>query len=447
MKEKTKIVCAFAMVAFAFVMLNVSAATPVVTDAIMVQPNVAGRDVTITYTLANAPAVVTLDIQTNAVAEGEAVWVSIGGEHIQSVSAGSDVFRKVEGNGQHTIVWKADADLPGLKIPDARAVVTAWAMNDTPDYMVVDISSSAVAGSQRYYTSTNFLPGGLLGIDDYRTSKIVMRRIHAKNVPWTMGSIIEANRNNTKEYAHAAVLTNDYYLGVFPVTQAQWANVAGYNNSSYKTEDDRNLHPVEMLSYNEIRCTDAGNVNGMSIASKGGLWPEPPYEGSFLDKLNDRTGLDFDLPTEGEWEFACRVGGLIGDGRWNTGKPRLVTGDAADANMPGANKYNGYASTTAVVGLFAPNAWGLYDMHGNVWEWCLDWYVGNTSSLGGAVNIDFDNPGNRRDASVAGTERVQRGGCAATSMVNNRLANRANVGPTDRLKWYGLRLACRAGLK
>ena len=55
------------------------------------------------------------------------------------------MFRKVEGNGRHTIVWKADADLPGLKIPGARAVVTAWAMNDTPDYMVVDISSSDAA--------------------------------------------------------------------------------------------------------------------------------------------------------------------------------------------------------------------------------------------------------------------------------------------------------------
>ena len=448
MKKKLNLVYAAATAAFSLALLQTSVATPVITSATMVQPNQSGRDVTITYTLANAPAVVTLDIQTNAVTEGEAVWVSIGGEHIQTFIPGSDVFKKVEGNGPHTIVWKAETDWPGFKLKgqSARAVVTAWAMNDTPDYMVVDISSSAGADSLRYYTSTNFLPGGLFGIDDYRTTKLVMRRIHAKNIPWTMGSIFEANRN-TKEYAHAAVLTNDFYLGVFPVTQAQWANVAGYNNSDYKTAADRDLHPVEMLSYNEIRCTDEGNVNGMSIASKGGLWPEPPYEGSFLDKLNDRTGLDFDLPMEGEWEFACRVGGLIGDGRWNTGKPRLVTGDAADANMPGANKYNGYASTTAVVGLFEPNAWGLYDMHGNVWEWCLDWYVDNVSSLGGAVNIDFDSPGNRRDSAVAGTSRVQRGGCAATSMVNNRLANRVGTAPTSRLKWYGLRLACRAGLK
>ena len=433
--KNLNLVCASVMATLVFALFQASAATPIVTGATMVQPNQSGRDVTITYTLANAPAVVTLDIQTNAVAEGEAVWISIGGEHIQSFSAGSDVFKKVEGDGSHTIVWKAETDWPGFKLKDpcVRAVVTAWALNDTPDYMVVDIASSATANSQRYYTSTNFLPGGLLGDDAYRTSKLVMRRIHAKNVPWTMGSIFESDRNSDKEAPHAAMLTNDYYIGVFPVTQAQWANVTGYNFSGY-TGAGRDLHPVEMLSYNEIRCAN-GNKNG-SIAADGGIYPEAPYEGSFLYKLNDRTGIDFDLPMEGEWEFACRVGGLIGDGRWNTGAPRLVIGDAADANMPGANKHNGYSGNTAEVGLFAPNAWGLYDMHGNVWEWCLDNYKADVSAFAGRF---CDNAGSG--------QRVQRGGCAATLLQNNRTANRAGVTPASRLKWYGLRLKCRAGLK
>ena len=424
-----------AVTALSLAPLHVSAATPVVTEATMVQPNVTGRDVTIAYELANAPAVVTLDIQTNAVAGGVETWASIGGEHIQTFAAGSDVWKKVEGNGPHTIVWKAEADWPGhrIKRPGVRAVVTAWALNDTPDYMVVDISSSAAANSQRYYTSTNFLPGGLLGDVAYRTSMLVMRRIHAKNVPWTMGSIFESNRNSDKEVPHAAILTNDYYIGVFPVTQAQWANVTGYNFSSY-TGTGRDLHPAEMLSYNEIRCAN-GDKNG-SIAAEGGTYPDAPYDGSFLYILNSRTGLAFDLPMEGEWEFACRVGGLIGDGRWNTGAPRLVIGDAADANMPGANKHNGYSGNTAEVGLFAPNAWGLYDMHGNVWEWCLDYYKSDISAFAGRF---CDNAGSR--------QRVQRGGCAGTALQNNRTANRNGVAPTNRLKWYGLRVACRAGLK
>ena len=432
MKSKSNLVCAAAAATFAFALFHASASTPIVTGATMVQPNQSGRDVTITYTLANAPAVITLDIQTNAVVEGVESWASIGGEHIQSFSAGSDVFRKVEGNGPHTIVWKAEADWPGFKLkgPYARAVVTAWALNDTPDYMVVDISSSATADSQRYYTATNFLPGGLLGDEAYRKTKLVMRRIHAKNIPWTMGSIFEADRYADREFPHTAVLTNDFYLGVFPVTQAQWANVAGYNNSNYKTTSDRDLHPVEQVCYNEIRCA-AGNTT----VAAGGLYPAAPYEGAFLDTLNSRTGLDFDLPTEGEWEFACRVGGLIGDGRWNTGKPRLVIGDAADANMPGANNYNGYGSNSAAVGLFAPNAWGLYDMHGNVWEWCLDYYKADVSAFAGRM---CNNSGSG--------QRVQRGGCAGTALQNNRTANRYGLSPANRGKWYGLRLACRAGL-
>ena len=411
--------------------LSVAAATPQVSEVTIGQP-FQNRDVAISYTLANAPAVVTLDIQTNAVVDGVETWASIGGEHIKTFAPDCPVFRRVEGDGEKTIVWKAEADWPGFRVSGARAVVTAWAMNDTPDYMVVDISSSAAADSQRYYTSTNFLPGGLLGDETYRKTKLVMRRIHAKNIPWTMGSMIETNRQTDKEAPHAAMLTNDYYIGVFPVTQAQWANVTGYNFSSY-TGAGRELHPVEMLSYNEIRCAN-GNKNG-SIAADGGIYPAAPYEGSFLYILNGRTGLDFDLPMEGEWEFACRVGGLIGDGRWNTGAPRLVTGDAADANMPGANKYNGYSGSTSKVGLFAPNAWGLYDMHGNVWEWCLDYYNANITAFAG------------RMCDTSSTSRVQRGGCAATLLQNNRTANRAGVTPASRLKWYGLRLKCRAGLK
>ena len=410
--------------------LSVAAATPQVSEVTIGQP-FQNRDVAISYTLANAPAVVTLDIQTNAVVDGVETWASIGGEHIKTFAPDCPVFRRVEGDGEKTIVWKAEADWPGFRVSGARAVVTAWAMNDTPDYMVVDISSSAAADSQRYYTATNFLPGGLLADDAYRTTKLVMRRIHAKNIPWTMGSLIETDRQTDKEAPHAAVLTHDSYLGVFPVTQAQWANVTGYNNSSYNTASDRDLHPVEQVCYNEIRC-----ASGNTTAAAGGLYPAAPYEGSFLHLLNNRTMLDFDLPTEGEWEFACRVGGLIGDGRWNTGAPRLVIGDAADANMPGANSHNGYSGHTAEVGLFAPNAWGLYDMHGNVWEWCLDNYKADVSAFAGRF---CDNAGSK--------QRVQRGGCAATKLQNNRTANRAGVAPANRLKWYGLRLKCRAGLK
>ena len=134
-------------------------AVPVVSDVEMKQtlPN---RTVTITYKLQDAPAVVTLDIETNAT---DGTWASIGGENIQFVSGA--VNRKVtdedkDENGLCTIKWRADDSWPNHIIGSkgARAVVTAWPLDNTPDYMVVDISASAKPGTARYYTSTNSPP-------------------------------------------------------------------------------------------------------------------------------------------------------------------------------------------------------------------------------------------------------------------------------------------------
>ena len=94
--------------------LSVAAATPQVSEVTIGQP-FQNRDVAISYTLANAPAVVTLDIQTNAVVDGVETWASIGGEHIKTFAPDCPVFRRVEGDGDKTIVWKAEADWPGFR--------------------------------------------------------------------------------------------------------------------------------------------------------------------------------------------------------------------------------------------------------------------------------------------------------------------------------------------
>ena len=152
-------------------------AVPVVSEATMTQhPN--SREVTITYTLADASAVVTLDVQTNAT---DGTWASIGGENVQNVTG--DAWKKVE-VGARTILWRPDLSWPNHRIAEggARAVVTAWSLDNPPDYMVVDITPNAVANSERYYPAAEFLPGGILGNVDYRQSLIVLRKIAALRI-------------------------------------------------------------------------------------------------------------------------------------------------------------------------------------------------------------------------------------------------------------------------
>ena len=411
------------------------------------------REVTITYTLANAPAVVTLDIQTN----GPNGWVSIGGEHIDCFSQDSDVWKKVSGKETYTIKWNPDLSWPSNKVTLAdggvKAVLTAWALDDTPDYMVADITSAAEPNSQRYYPSVDFLPGGLFGKDDYRTTKLVMRKIHAKNVRWTMGSVLEPSRT-ASEATHDVTLTNNYYIGVFEVTQTQFQQIAGFNNSSFKIEGA--MRSANMVSFNALRCA---TVNSATYAGSG-LPTDAPYAGSFLDILNRRTGLDFDLPGEAQWEYACRAG--HGEGRWGDGS---YISDATDAGIPGRCQYTGgkiwngseyvlpSGSTTgptngtAIVGSYVPNSWGLYDMHGNQYEYCLDWYEADISSLNGAINIDPENPLNTRAGQVAGAKRVRRGGAYHTVATACRPAARIDFDPKSADSTWGFRLVCRAGLK
>lgn len=434
-----------------------SAAVPEITTATMSQDS--SRLVTITYSLAEGPAVVTVDIETNAT---DGTWASIGGANIQKMTG--DVWKQVE-TGDHTITWRPDQSWPDHKIAEggARAVVTAWALDNTPDYMVVDISAKATANSQTYYPTVEFLPGGLLGNDDYRTSKIVMRKIMAKNVTWTMGSTaLETQRQPDTNFTtfgyettHTVTLDSNYYIGVFPVTQAQWALIQTKRvaPSYFNNAADRAMRPVEKVSYNEIR-----NAANATAAVAEYNWPNDPNPNSFLGLLNARTGLDFDLPSEAQWEFAARAGN--GATKWGDGSGIMNTNE--DANLDKLGRYvsnGGYvdgtapaqdcdaSNGTAIVGSYAPNDWGLYDTAGNVYEFCLDWYQEDISDLGGIVNINRDTPANTY-AGVAGKTRVKRGGNwrGAAGYARPACRGSASGGSRDENN-LGFRLVCGAGLQ
>ena len=393
---------------------------------------VGSREVTITYTLTAAPVVVTLDIETNT---ASGAWVSIGGEHIQRVSG--DVNRQVSGKETYKISWLPDRDWPGNLVESgrARAVVTAWPLDNTPDYLVVNLLTTTNLPTARYYTSTNFLPGGLLSNPAYRTSSIVMRKILAKDVTWTMGSVNEVNRNSDREKPHTVALTNNYYIGVFEMTQRQWALVFGaYNDNNFTNELVHAMRPAEMVCFNQIR-----NSNGLS-AREGYEWPDAPFSDSMLGTLRQKTGIDFDLPSDAEWEFACRAGN--GEGLWNDGSTYSnhvsdvhLNRLARNASNVGSPSRNSDASVgTALCGSYAPNSWGLYDMHGNVGEWCLDWDRADLTGTDGSVVTEVS------------TEHVRRSGLANDKIYLLRSASRALNKPELQHQYIGLRLACRAGL-
>ena len=465
MNIKKTILCAAAMVSATLMASD----TPEVSNVTMTQASL-GRLVTITYELNNAPngAVVTLDVQTNrtgAVTANDADWVSIGGEAV--CNAQGAVWRKVmsldaNAQGKYLIAWRPDLSWEGHKIAlangGARAVVTAWALDNTPNYMVVDL---AAANTVRYYPSVDFLPGSAIGQKgavtnnaSYKTSRLLMRKIMASGVEWTMGSAAgETLRNATSEAAHVVTLTNNYYIGVFEVTQAQWKNIAANSTISANFTVDGAMRPMEKASYNEIR-NNAGNTAAVNAAYN---WPADPNPSSFLGQLRSKTGLDFDLPSEAQWEFAARSG--HGSGFWNDGSA-VMNLHWDDENMkklgrfktnnPGGNSTTTTlapnAGGTAIVGSYKPSDWGLYDMHGNVFEWCLDYYEANISSFGGKVNIDPSVPTKTLSGATT-TDRVLRSGWYGTTATDCRSGNRISFGPENRTHHTGFRVVCTAGLR
>ena len=339
------------------------AAMPEVSNVTMTQA--ANRLVSITYQLTDAPAVVTLDIQTNANTSATANdpgWTSIGG--VPVCNAQGDVWKQVSGKVTYTITWQPDqtwtgTDGNGFKIAanGARARVTAWPIDNTPDYMVVDL---AAANTVRYYPGVDFLPGSTPGQKGavtnniaYRTSKLLMRKIMAAGVEWTMGSANgETQRSAAAETAHAVALTNNYYIGVFQVTQAQWKNIATNSTAVAEFKVEGDMRPMERVSYNEIR-----NAVNTTTANTSYNWPAAPNPSSFLGLLRTKTGINFDLPSEAQWEFAARAG--HGSGYWNDGS--AIMNRDSDTNLNNLGRYGednpGGWNVTSSLGPSAGGTW------------------------------------------------------------------------------------------
>ncbi len=217
--------------------------------------------------------------------------------------------------------------------------------------------------------------------------------------------------DDNEKQAHRVEITKAFEIGKYEVTQAQWQSVMGTNPSRFRGSD----RPVEQVSWNAVQ--------------------------QFLEELNaQQDGYRYRLPTEAEWEFAARAGttgayaGPLDDLGWygNNSGGIYLNADAlwrTDESTYG-RRLSDNGNQTHPVGQKQPNRWGLFDMHGNVWEWVQDWY-----------GADYYREGPPSDPAgpPTGQHRVQRGGAWFDGAWNTRVSSRLTLEPNGRSINIGFR--------
>ena len=231
----------------------------------------------------------------------------------------------------------------------------------------------------------------LLTNDEYKTTKLVLKRIPAGT--FQMGDEVGGGEADELP-VHTVNITEAFYLGVFEVTQKQWFEVQGDWPSSFTTDPDK--RPVEMVSWDDCQ--------------------------GFLAQLSTETGETFRLPTEGEWEYACKAGTSTNYSYGDTEDDTYMWYDA--------NSDTGSGQETHEVGTKLPNPWGLYDMHGNIYEWCGDWYDSAYYSV---------SPSDDPYGPVSGIVRSGRGGSWDRGADVCRSASRDQASPSIHLNRTGIR--------
>ena len=367
--------CTLTTIAVALAFARAASATVTVGNVAFTQDE-ATHDVTVTYDLSTGdgePAFVSLDVLTNG--------VSVGATRVKKVSG--DVSTAIgevvsPGTGK-SITWKARADLPGVGLDNAKVRVTAIATNHYEGlYLVVDLSR----GKDSTYWPVQYTackPD--TNSPAFYTTELWLRRVPAGTFAMGYGT------SGEPAPVHNVTLSRDFYCGVVPVTRAQHAIIKG----AWPNGEDASMgrYPVSKVQYNTIR---------------GQNWPNnnKTQSGQVVTLLRNKTKLQFDIPTEAQWEYACRAGhsgNTLNDGsaEANNGYQYLGWGQI-NSGWSNSSKDDHWQP----VALLKPSDWDFYDFYGNVLEWCRDWY--GVYSAGDQT----DPPG-----AASGTLRVSRGGSYA----------------------------------
>ncbi len=376
------------------------------------------RDMVVNYRLTgDESAVITIDILTNG--------VSIGAQNFTHLSGAVNTIVAPSATTTNRIHWRARKDWPNHKIDSGVTVkVCAWALTNPPNYFVLDLET----GDRKYYASVDAIPAGGITNDIYKTTKLVMRRIPAGGETFLFGwpPNEQSYQSNLAFPQHNVSFNDDYYMAIYEMTEGQYGTVWPTDNRGSSAGRDSRL-PVNLMYYTKLRGT-------------GKFWPTDLHEiadadraSCFIGKIRDVTGdaVQFDLPTEAQWEYACRAG-------TTTMYYNNITW-ATRGQLPNILWNQDWVSAQQKVGLLIPNGFGLYDMLGNVFELCLNvWGTGNSVSDGSAA-VEPVGP-----SGTASSYRTIRGGDVTTAKAWCSCSYRyAASGGTSDTK-VGFRLVCPA---
>ena len=220
-----------------------------------------------------------------------------------------------------------------------------------------------------------------------------MEMIYVESGEFLMGSPLNEDGRYDDETQHRVKISKGFWLGKYEVTQSQWKSVIRSNPSHFKARFKGDNLPVENVSWDDCQA--------------------------FVSKVNSKLNCGARLPTEAEWEYACRAGTTDAYAGYSLEVMGWCYGNSGCVTHP--------------VGQKQANAWGFYDMHGNVYEWCNDWY-GDYPSWS---FTDSYGP-------TSGSDRVLRGGSWFNFAQDCRSAYRYGRGPGDRSELVGFRLCCSA---